>query len=253
MIDIQVPGFPIEVTISAIDALLTLSRVELDAQNYETYERANALLERALKLADTAAPEPEPDAKSQATLLRAISNTAYTLAGMLYNASVATSAISFAQKACEVGERALALGGPESKDKEIVALRDHMLRRWELLAVCQLKATDRRGAVNAYSKALMWSVVMLGPVKALDEKTSTLIGQLVGISVGELFEPESVALSRLFSNLEVEDGVLDLMMEKVVQVLEGMMHKPIARRAMEIAVEETMRLCGDHHPVKKAK
>ncbi|KAG9106814.1 hypothetical protein FRC07_008733, partial [Ceratobasidium sp. 392] len=43
------------------------------------------------------------------------------------------------------------------------------------------------------------------------------------------------------------------MMEKVTSVLQEMMHKPIAQRAMEVAMREMMRLWGDRHPIKKAK
>lgn len=193
--------------------------------------------------------------------MRAVSNTAYTLAGVLYNATLATHAIPFAQRACTVGERALELGATrddemmdtDSRDKDIRALREHMARRWELLAVCQLKATDRRGAVEAFGKALVWSVVLLCPAQSLDEKTGQLVGQLVSISVGELFDPEVVVLSRLFSNIQVEEGLMVAMMERVIRALEGMMHKPITRRAMEIATEELMRAWGDGSPIKKAK
>lgn len=201
--------------------------------------------------------------KTQGTLLRAVSNTAYTLAGALYNANLATHAIPFAQHACKVGERALELvalhhdeGGAtdmDGRNKDIRALREHMARRWELLAVCQLKATDRRGAAEAFGKAVVWSVVLLGTVQQLDEKTGQLIAQLVGISVGELFEPEVVVLSRLFGDIQVDVQLMTAMMEKVIQVLEGMMHKPIARRAIEMAVEELMRIWGDGSPVKRAK
>ncbi|KAG9106717.1 hypothetical protein FRC07_008753, partial [Ceratobasidium sp. 392] len=43
------------------------------------------------------------------------------------------------------------------------------------------------------------------------------------------------------------------MMEKVTSVLQEMMHKPIAQRAMDVAMQEMMRLWGDRHPIKKAK
>lgn len=245
-------------TVSAIDALLTLSRAELRPEDYESHERASLLVDKALKLANQSASESRDEdwsPKNQATLLRAISNTAYTLAGMLYNANMASNAISFVQHACEVGERALGLADSEgeTKDKEMISLREHMARRWELLAICRLKATDRRGAVEAFGKALLWSVALLRPVKTLDDRTNQLIGQFISISIGDLFDPEVVVLCRLFSNLEVGEGVMELMMEKVVRVLEGLMHKPIAQRAMEIAVEELIRLLGDEHPVKKAK
>lgn len=172
---------------------------------------------------------------------------------------MAPRAISFVQKACQVGERALQLADAdetESKDKEIVALREHIPRRWELLAICQLKATDRRGAVEAFNKALLWNVALLSPTEsytALDDKTAQLVGQVVGISVGELFDPEIVVLSRLFANMAVEERVLIVMMEKVVKVLEDMMHKPVAQKAMELAVDELVRLLGDEHPIKKAR
>ncbi|KAF8708110.1 Peptidase family C50, partial [Rhizoctonia solani] len=256
-----IPGFPAEITVSAIDALLTLSRNELDASNYETYEKANTGIGKALKLAEafaerTDASDREDQRNTHPTLLRAISNTGYTLAGALYNASRATQAIAFIEQSCLVGERALALadvsGG--SKDKEIVALREHMPRRWELLAICRLKATDRRGAVEGYSKALVWHVALLPPeVAKLDDKTSHFISQLVGISVSELFDPESVLLSRLFANLDVEEKLVCLMMERVVKVLEDMMHKPVAQKAMELAAGELGKMWGDQHPVKRAK
>jgi hypothetical protein len=256
------------VIVCAIDALLTLSRAELDPRNYESCERANVAVEKSLELAKISASraqDRQDDASgasnarssmNQPTLLRAISNTAYTLAGVLYNANMASRAISFVQKSCEVGERALELADSEDaefKDKEIHALREHMPRRWELLAICRLKATDRRGAVEAFGKALLWNVALLGSVQTLDEKTSQIIGQLVGIAVGDLFDPEIVTLGRLFVNISVEEHVMTLMMEKVVQVLEDMMHKPIAQRAMAIAVDELIRLWGDEHPMKKAK
>ncbi|QRW18740.1 cysteine peptidase C50 [Rhizoctonia solani] len=240
-----IPGFPAEITVSAIDALLTLSRNEIDASNYETYEKANRGIGKALKLAEafaerTDASDREDQRSTHPTLLRAISNTGYTLAGALYNASRATQAIAFIEQSCLVGERALALadvsGG--SKDKEIIALREHMPRRWELLAICRLKATDRRGAVE---------------VAKLDDKTSHFISQLVGISVSELFDPESVLLSRLFANLDVEEKLVCLMMERVVKVLEDMMHKPVAQKAMKLAAGELGKMWADRHPVKRAK
>ncbi|CAE6434440.1 unnamed protein product, partial [Rhizoctonia solani] len=255
----QVPGFPPELTISAVDALLTLSRNELNTGDYETYEKASdgvpfrefeRLRKRCASLRGLVLWVP--------TLLRAISNTGYTLAGALYNATRATQAIGFVQQSCLVGEQALALADAHpggSKDKEIVALRDHMPRRWELLAICRLKSTDR-GAVEAYGKALVWYIALLPPsveTEKLDDKTNHLVSQLVAISVGELFDPESVLLSRLFANLDVDDKVVCLMMERVVKVLEDMMHKPIAQKAMELVVEELGRLWGDDHPIKRAK
>ncbi|KAF8761121.1 Peptidase family C50 [Rhizoctonia solani] len=219
-----IPGFPAEITVSAIDALLTLSRNEIDAS-----------IRRR-----TDASDREDQRSTHPTLLRAISNTGYTLAGALYNASRATQAIAFIEQSCLVGERALALadvsGG--SKDKEIVALREHMPRRWELLAICRLKATDRRGAVEGYSKALVWHVALLPPeVAKLDDKTSHFISQLVGISVSELFDPESVLLSRLFANLDVEEKL----------------SCPVAQKAMELAAGELGKMWADRHPVKRAK
>ncbi|CAE6487201.1 unnamed protein product [Rhizoctonia solani] len=306
----QVPDFPPELTVSAVDALLTLSRNELNTGDYETYEKASEGVGKALKLAEAFATRSDaPDQNTHPTLLRAISNTGYTLAGALYNATRATQAIGFVQQSCLVGEQALALADAQpggSKDKEIVALRDHMPRRWELLAICRLKSTDRRGAVEAYGKALVWYIALLPPsveteklddktnhlkstdrrgaveaygkalvwyiallppsveTEKLDDKTNHLVSQLVAISVGELFDPESVLLSRLFANLDVDDKVVCLMMERVVKVvclmmervvkvLEDMMHKPIAQKAMELVVEELGRLWGDEHPIKRAK
>ncbi|CAE6344415.1 unnamed protein product [Rhizoctonia solani] len=257
----QVPSFPGEITVSAIDALLTLARNELDASDYETHEKVSEGIGKALKLADSFAErsdtsDREDQRNTHPTLLRAISNTGYTLAGALYNASRATQAIGFIQQSCLVGERALALadvsGG--NKDKEIVALREHMPRRWELLAICRLKAADRRGAVEGYGKALVWHVVLLPPeVAKLDDKTNHFISQLVGISVGDLFDPESVLLSRLFANLDVEERVVCLMMERVVKALEDMMHKPVAQKAMGLVVGELVKMWGDAHPVKRAR
>ncbi|CAE6447460.1 unnamed protein product, partial [Rhizoctonia solani] len=257
----QVPNFPGELTVSAIDALLTLARNELDTSDYETYEKVNERMGKALKLAESFAErsdtsDREDQRNTHPTLLRAISNTGYTLAGALYNASRATHAIGFIQQSCLVGERALALADASGtdKDKEIVALREHIPRRWELLAICKLKATDRRGAVEGYGKALVWHVALLAPeVAKLDDKINHFVSQLVGISVGELFDPESVLLSRLFANLDVEQRVVCLMMERAVRVLEDMMHKPVAQKAMELAVGELIKLWGDEHPVKRAK
>ncbi|CAE6405783.1 unnamed protein product [Rhizoctonia solani] len=255
----RVPDFPPELTVSAVDALLALSRNELDTGNYETYEKASEGVRKALKLTEAFSARTDiSDQNTHPTLLRAISNTGYTLAGALYNASRATQAIGFVQQSCLVGEQALALADAQpggGKDKEIVALRDHMPRRWELLAICRLKATDRRGSVEAYKKALVWHVALLPPVETekLDDKTSHFISQLVGISVGDLFDPESVLLSRLFANLDVEEKVVRLMMERVVKVLEDMMHKPTAQKAMELVVEELGRMWGDEYPIKRAK
>ncbi|CUA73246.1 hypothetical protein RSOLAG22IIIB_10660 [Rhizoctonia solani] len=130
-----------------------------------------------------------------------------------------------------------------------------MPRRWELLAICRLKATDRRGAVEAHGKALVWHVALLAPteLEKLDDKTSHFVSQLVVISVGDLFDPESVLLSRLFVNLDVEDKVVRLVMERVLGVLEDMMHKPVAQKAMELVVEELGRMWGDEYPIKRAK
>jgi hypothetical protein len=202
---------------------------------------------------DSAAPQRP---KTQATLLRAVSNTAYTLAGVLYNANLAARAISFAEQACTVGVRVLDLvdgAGDGGADKEIDVLRDHMPRRWELLAVCRLKAADRQGAVEAFGKALVSSVQLLGSAQSLDNKSAQLVEQLIRVSVGELFDAEAVLLSRLFSNVPVDERLLGVMMEKAIKVLEGIMHKPVAQRAMEMAMVELMRLWGDGYPVKKAR
>ncbi|CUA68584.1 RNA-directed RNA polymerase L [Rhizoctonia solani] len=253
------PGFPPELTVSAVDALLALSRNELDTKDYETYEKAGEGVAKALTLAQAFSTRTDlSDETTYPTLLRAISNTGYTLAGALYNASRPTQAIGFVQQSCVIGEQALALADAQpgaSKDKEIVALRDHMPRRWELLAICRLKATDRRGAVEAYGKALVWHVALLAPteLEKLDDKTSHFVSQLVVISVGDLFDPESVLLSRLFVNLDVEDKVVRLVMERVLGVLEDMMHKPVAQRAMELVVDELGRMWGDEYPIKRAK
>ncbi|KAH7345409.1 peptidase family C50-domain-containing protein [Rhizoctonia solani] len=255
----QVPDFPTELTVSAVDALLTLSRNELNTGDYETYEKASEGVGKAIKLAEAFATRSDaPDQTTHPRLLRAISNTGYTLAGSLYNATRATQAIGFVQQSCLIGEQALALADAHpgtSKDKEIVALRDHMPRRWELLAICRLKSTDRRGAVEAYGKALVWHIALLpsAETEKLDDKVNHLVSQLVAISVGELFDPESVLLSRLFANLDVDEKVVCLMMERVVKVLEDMMHKPIAQKAMELVVEELGRMWGDEHPIKRAK
>ncbi|KAG8721430.1 hypothetical protein FRC08_013194 [Ceratobasidium sp. 394] len=48
------PGFPQEITVSAIGVLLTLSRSELGPQDYESYSRSNLAIDRALKLVDLA-------------------------------------------------------------------------------------------------------------------------------------------------------------------------------------------------------
>ncbi|KAG9091002.1 hypothetical protein FRC06_000783 [Ceratobasidium sp. 370] len=103
------PGFPHEITVSAIDALLTLSRSELDPQDYESYSRSNLAIDKALKLADLASTQHQTStddpsssglsSKTHATLLRAVSNTAYTLAGILYNANLAAKGIPFAEQA----------------------------------------------------------------------------------------------------------------------------------------------------------
>ncbi|KAJ1311860.1 hypothetical protein OPQ81_010320 [Rhizoctonia solani] len=238
----QDPSFPPEITVSAVDALLTLSRNELDTADYETYEKASKRVGKALKLAEAFSARTDiSDQNSHPTLLRAISNTGYTLAGALYNASKATQAIGFVQQSCLIGEQALALADTQpggAKDKEIVALRDHMPRRWELLAI-----------------SLVWHVALLPPTETekLDDKTNHFVSQLVTISVGDLFSPESVLLSRLFANLDVEEKVVCLMMERVVKVLEEMMHKPIAQKAMGLVVEELGRMWGDGHPIKRAK
>ncbi|KAG8702496.1 hypothetical protein FRC09_004700, partial [Ceratobasidium sp. 395] len=258
------PGFPHEITVSAIDALLTLSRSELNPQDYESYSRANLAVDRALKLANLAgtrhgaanhdSASPHLSFKTQATLLRAVSNSSYTLAGVLYNANLAAKGIAFAEQACTVGERALGLVDLDTTDdKELSALKAHMPRRWELLAVCRLKATDRQGAAQAFGRALVKSVELAGPKQILDDKTGQLIEQLVRVSVGELFDPDAVILSRLFANAQVDTRTLSAMMEKVIGVLEDMMHKPIAQRAMQVATQEMMRLWGDEHPIKKAK
>ncbi|KAG8704298.1 hypothetical protein FRC09_003639, partial [Ceratobasidium sp. 395] len=258
------PGFPHEITVSAIDALLTLSRFELNPQDYESYSRANLAVDRALKLAELAgtrhgaanhdSTSPHLSFKTQATLLRAVSNSSYTLAGVLYNANLAAKGITFAEQACKVGERALGLVDLDiTSDKELSALKAHMPRRWELLAVCRLKAADRQGAAQAFGRALVKSVELAGPKQILDDKTGQLIEQLVRVSVGELFDPDAVILSRLFANAQVDTRMLSAMMEKVIGVLEDMMHKPIAQRAMQVATQEMMRLWGDKHPIKKAK
>ncbi|KAG8727315.1 hypothetical protein FRC10_006246, partial [Ceratobasidium sp. 414] len=258
------PGSPHEITVSAIDALLTLSRSELDPQDYESYSRSNLAIDRALKLADLGSTQHQTSmddpgssrlsSKTQATLLRAVSNTAYTLAGILYNANLAAKGIVFAEQACTTGERALGLVDSDAADdKELDALRIHVPRRWELLAVCRLKATDRQGAAEAFGKALVRSVGLLGSGQTLDDKSGQLIEQLIRVSVGELFDPDAVILGRLFRNAEMDDRMLGVMMEKVISVLEDMMHKPIAQRAMEVAMQEQMRLWGDGHPIKKAK
>ncbi|CUA73248.1 hypothetical protein RSOLAG22IIIB_10663 [Rhizoctonia solani] len=224
-----------------------------------TTTRSSEGVTKALTLAQAFSTRTDlSDETTYPNLLRAISNTGYTLAGALYNASRPTQAIGFVQQSCVIGEQALALADAQpgaSKDKEIVALRDHMPRRWELLAICRLKATDRRGAVDAYGKALVWHVALLAPteLEKLDDKTSHFVSQLVVISVGDLFDPESVLLSRLFVNLDVEDKVVRLVMERVLGVLEDMMHKPVAQRAMELVVDELGRMWGDEYPVKRSK
>ncbi|KAG9096988.1 hypothetical protein FRC07_010850, partial [Ceratobasidium sp. 392] len=219
------PGFPHEITVSAIDVLLTLARSELDPQDYESYSRASLALERSLKLADLASTRRQTttndpsssrlSSKTLATLLRAVSNTSYTLAGALYNANLAVKGIAFVDQACTIGERALGLVGSDTADdKELDVLRTHMPRRWELLAVCRLKATDRQGASEAFGQALVRSVGLIGSKGILDDKSGQLIEQLIRVSVGELFDPDAVILSRLFRNSQVDDRILSAMMEK---------------------------------------
>ncbi|QRW04742.1 cysteine peptidase C50 [Ceratobasidium sp. AG-Ba] len=258
------PGFPHEVTVSAIDALLAISRAELDPKDFESLGRSNIDIEKALNLAEHASAaqqlgldylvSPQLSAKTFATLLRAISNTAYTLAGVLYNAGLAAKAIVFVERGCTVGERALGLiDSTFDDDKELNALKTHIPRRWELLAICRLKAADRQGAVEAFRKALVRSVELLGPGVTLDEKSGQLVDQLIRVAVGELFDPDAAVLSQLFKNSHVDPGLLTAIAEKTIGVLQDMMHKPIAQRAMEIAMQELIRLWGDEHPIKKAK
>ncbi|KAG8721429.1 hypothetical protein FRC08_013193 [Ceratobasidium sp. 394] len=113
--------------------------------------------------------------------------------------------------------------------------------------MCRLEAADRQGAAEAFGKALVRSVGLLGSGQTLDDKSGQLVEQLIRVSVGGLFDPDAVILSRLFRNTQIDDRMLGVMMEKVPSVLGDMMHKPIAQRAMEVAMQEQMRLWGDEY------
>lgn len=142
----------VDCIVSSVDTLILLSRVHFSLSDPTTHDDSLRLLTRAVDLRNTldafstTSSHPTVNVPSEsANVSKCIGGIAYHCAGQLYSAGMVAQAAELMELCCNVYEDALrTVGGLESLAKEEAwsAMRDGMVRKWELLGGCWKKQGD---------------------------------------------------------------------------------------------------------------
>ncbi|GAA5874618.1 hypothetical protein JCM3774_004663 [Rhodotorula dairenensis] len=186
----------VQLATTAIDSLLVLAHATVVVDDRSSHAHSLALLKRADSILRVPPPAPSAVEAIDASRIdldmhysiRALSSAYYNLGGILYNAGIPESALTFAQRACDLGDAALEVAHecgdllesdvvrPELVDSMIALTLDQrgearsqsppdeerkqvreavadlerlMSRRWDLLALTQRALGDKRASYQA--------------------------------------------------------------------------------------------------------
>nr|XP_018264106.1 uncharacterized protein I303_03986 [Kwoniella dejecticola CBS 10117]OBR86264.1 hypothetical protein I303_03986 [Kwoniella dejecticola CBS 10117] len=207
--------------------------------------------------------------RDRADCLRCLASIAYSGAGQSYRASRAEEALALTQISCSWGTEALDLiGEGSSDDKSLVALRDGMSKKWELLAGCQQRSGNKEEMFTSYSHvfatqspstlsqiALASDSTPLNEVLTPHKELKNSMTRLISLILYEpaIYFTHGTRLIRLMRDHAVPVAAIGAMAEMLMSALEeGEWKEDVARISLELG-DAILDLYGEDYPIRRIR
>ncbi|KZO95424.1 hypothetical protein CALVIDRAFT_599208 [Calocera viscosa TUFC12733] len=253
--------FCADLSTGSLDSLLMMSRLVLSPSQHATHNLAYAYLERASKIAMTAAPA------DAAKYLRCLAAAYQNAAALMYKHNKAEYATRFAEQAF-LNSKLLFDVSSGVAENELNSLREQTGRRAEILASCYLKQGDRKMAYRAYCDALSWvpNEEVAALQTSLTEQSvqasfesrhavSALIDRITRLAVTDLLlPPTEISLRAQLEDRGMPQEIIGGLLEYQVLTMDSMLHKPECITAVGSLLEDLLDLYVQNvFPIRRSR